>query len=79
VQELERELDQLKEKNKELLKQLSTTSLRQNNDRNNNDDGGLDVHQFTELQSKLLQQDNLITQSNAKVQFKRNFPIQKRC
>jgi len=62
VQELERELDQLKEKNKELLKQLSTTSLRQNNDRNNNnnnDDGGRDVHQFTELQSKLLQQTDV--------------------
>jgi len=63
AQELERELDQLKEKNKELQKQLSAPSLRQNNDRNNNnnnnDDGGRDVHQFTELQSKLLQQTDV--------------------
>ena len=52
ARDLERELNQVKEKNKQLQMQLaaSPTYVYQNSDRNNNKDGGGDVHQLTKPQ-----------------------------
>ena len=50
VQDLERELNQVKEKNEQLQMQLaaSSTSLQQNNDANNNTLGGSNAFQSNE-------------------------------